>query len=66
MPRLSYNDMAHELAKLAYGKMDWLRRFSGDKTKRPDHEIETKRQELEVLQQAQSDYEKAAAKASAA
>lgn len=60
MTRLSHFDMAHEIGKLVYAKIDWLHRFSGGKLKRADHEIETKRRELAVLQQAQADYHKAA------
>lgn len=63
MSRLSSSDMAHELAKLVYGKIDWLHRFSTGKQRRGDHEIELKRRELAVLQQAKEDYERAAARA---
>jgi hypothetical protein len=60
MARLPYDEMAHELGKLVYGKLDWLQRFSSGKKKRTDHEIELKRRELSVLQQAQDDYKRAA------
>ncbi len=63
MNPLSYSDMAHELRLMVMSKLDWLSRFSDGKIKRPGHEIETKRRELGVLQQAQADYEKAAGKA---
>lgn len=63
MTRFSHDEMAHELAKLAYGKVDWLSRFSSGKNKRTDHEIELKRRELSVLQQAKEDYQKAAERA---
>lgn len=63
MTRIPRADMAHELGKLVYGKVDWLHRFSGGKQRRPDHEIELKRRELEVLQQAQADYQAAAERA---
>lgn len=63
MMRLTHTDMAHELGKLIYGKSDWLSRFSDGRNARPDHEIETKRHELTVLQQAQADYQRAAEKA---
>ena len=62
MTRLSHADMAHELSKLVYGRVDWLSRFSTGSQKRPDHEIELKRGELAVLQQAQEDYQRAAEK----
>lgn len=61
--RLTHAEMAHELGKLAYGKIDWLHRFSSGKLKRADNEIETKRRELTVLQQAKEDYQRAAEKA---
>lgn len=61
--RRSHADMAHELAKLVYGKIDWLHRFSAGKSKRSDPEIELKRRELEVLQQAKDDYQRASEKA---
>lgn len=63
MTRFSREEMAHELAKLAYGKADWLSRFSDGRNRRGDHEIELKRRELAVLQQAQEDYHKAAERA---
>lgn len=63
MTRLSHDEMAHELGKLCYGKVDWLHRFSSGKNKRTDHEIELKRRELSVLQQAKEDYQKAAERA---
>lgn len=61
--RFSYDEMAHELSKLSYGKADWLHRFASGKQKRGDHEIELKRRELAVLQQAREDYQKAAERA---
>jgi hypothetical protein len=63
MERLSHSEMAYELAKLVYGKLDWLSRFASGKNKRGDHEIELKRRELAVLQQAKDDYQKAAERA---
>jgi len=58
--RLSHTDMADELAKLIYSKTTWLADFSHGSRKRPDHEIEQKRRELAVLQQAYEDYSAAA------
>lgn len=52
--------MAYELDKQAKAKSDWLHSFSSGKQKRPDHEIETKRRELDVLRQAARDYHGAA------
>ena len=61
--RFSHEEMAYEISKLVYGKLDWLGRFSSGKSKRSDHEIELKRRELSVLQQAKDDYRKAAERA---
>lgn len=61
--RLSSAEMAYELAKMIYGKSDWLQRFAGGKNRRGDHEIDLKRRELTVLQQAKTDYERAAGRA---
>lgn len=58
--RLSHTDMADELAKLIYSKTTWLADFSHGARKRPDHEVEQKRRELTVLQQAFEDYSAAA------
>lgn len=63
MTRLTHDEMAHELSKLCYGKVDWLSRFSDGRNRRGDHEIELKRRELAVLQQAKEDYQKAAGRA---
>lgn len=65
MNRFTHDEMAFELGKLIYGKSEWLRRFSGGKDKRPDHDLETRRRERRVLEQARDDYT-AAAKRSAA
>jgi hypothetical protein len=61
--RITHTEMAYELAKLVYGKLDWLQRFASGKSKRGDHEIELKRRELAVLQQAKEDYQNAAERA---
>lgn len=58
--RRSHSDMAHELAKLVYGKVTWLHRFASGKDKRPDHDVERVRRERDVLLQAKDDYENAA------
>lgn len=57
MTRLPHDQMHVELTKMAVAKIDWLQRFSDGRDKRPDHEIETKRRELAVLQQAKDDYQ---------
>lgn len=48
--------MAFELDKLVYAKATWLADFAQGRNKRPDHEIEIKRREFDVLQQAAADY----------
>jgi hypothetical protein len=60
MTRIPNTDMAEELNKLVIGKATWLQEFSEGRRKRPDHEIETRWRELEVLKQAVSDYTAAA------
>lgn len=49
-------DMADALERMAHGKQFWLSDFGRGRRKRPDHEIEQKRQELTVLQQAAFEY----------
>lgn len=56
----SFAEMAEALERLAYGKAAWLSDFSAGKKKRPDHEIQSRRHELEVLRQAVTDYRRAA------
>lgn len=63
--RMDHEFMADEMDKIVYSKSTWLATFDHGPKKRPDHEIETKRRELEVLKQAASDY-RAAAQRSAA
>lgn len=58
--RISSQVMAYELDKQVKSKADWLETFSAGKQKRPDHEIETKRREFDVLRQAAGDYHAAA------
>ena len=58
--RFSHSFMADELDKLVYSKTVWLADFSQGHKKRPDHEIETRRRELDVLRQAAGDYRQAA------
>lgn len=60
MTRLPHDQMQIELTKMAVSKIDWLQRFSSGRDKRPEHEIDTKRRELSVLQQAKEDYQRAA------
>lgn len=60
MTRLTHDEMHIELTKMSVAKINWLRRFSDGRDKRPDHEIELKRRELAVLTQAKEDYQRAA------
>lgn len=62
MTRFTHEEMHIELTKMAVSKIDWLQKFSDGRDKRPDHEIELKRRELSVLQQAKEDYQRAAEK----
>jgi hypothetical protein len=52
--------MAEEIGKMVWSKRTWLDTFSSGTNRRPDHEVETRGRELEVLQQAEADYRRAA------
>lgn len=54
--RIPSLDMADAFDRMIYGKSCWLADFSQGKKKRPDHEIEEKRQDLAVLKQAAFEY----------
>jgi hypothetical protein len=58
--RFTHAEMAEELEKLLWSKATWLADFEGGKAKRPDWEIEIRRREHAVLQQAAADYRNAA------
>lgn len=60
--RISSAEMAYELDKMVYGKTCWLANFSQGSKKRPDHEIEHRRRELDVLRQAAFEYRASAEK----
>ena len=60
MSRFTHSEMAEEINKLVWSKQTWLDEFSTGAKRRPDHEIETRSRELEVLQQAEADYRLAA------
>lgn len=60
--RIPSIDMAEALDAMAYGKVTWLSDFSDGRNKRPDHEIEHKRRELDVLKQAAREYRASAEK----
>lgn len=57
---ITHSFMADEIDKLVYGKVSWLAEFTEGRNKRPDHEIEAKSRELEVLRKAAADYRRAA------
>ena len=63
--RLAHSEMAEELDKLVWSKATWLTEFRDGRGKRPEFEIETKRREHAVLQQAAADYRRAAQRKSA-
>lgn len=65
MQRFSHSEMQHEIEKMVWSKRAWLGAFSDGRTKRPDHEIETRTRELAVLEQAAEDYRAAAERKSA-
>lgn len=58
--RFTHAEMAEEIAKLVWSKQVWLDTFSKGAKRRPDHDIEARRRELAVLQQAEADYRSAA------
>ena len=58
--RLSFEDMADDLGKMAVSKAWWLEACSSGPKKRPDHELDIQRKHLKVLQQAAADYQRAA------
>jgi hypothetical protein len=58
--RLSHAEMAYELARQIASKASWLADFSNGPRKRPQHEINSKQEELRVLEQARDDYRRAA------
>ena len=58
--RISHATMAEELARLVGAKAKWLADFSSGPKRRPDWNIQITKRELRVLEQAQSDYRKAA------
>ncbi len=60
MSRIPHGDMSWELARLVGSKAHWLANFSSGRNKRPDWEIERRKEELRVLEQAQNDYRRAA------
>lgn len=63
--QFSHAEMAEEMSMLVWSKQTWLDDFGSGRNKRPDHEIQIKQRELEVLQQAEADYRKAAQRGAA-
>lgn len=62
-PRFTPAEMAHELDKLVYSKATWLADHGQGPRARPEHEIEIKRREKAVLEQAAAAYHKMAERA---
>lgn len=62
MSRIPSTEMAEELDRMAYAKGAWLGDFSQGRNRRPDHEIEQKSRELDVLRQAAFEYRASAEK----
>lgn len=62
--RIPSLEMADAFDRMIYGKVTWLSDFSHGHKKRPDHEIEQKRRELDVLNQAAFEYRASAERAS--
>lgn len=58
--RIPHGEMAEDLKRMADAKAGWLETFSHGAKKRPDGEIETQQQHLRILEQAESDYRRAA------
>lgn len=58
--RRSHEEMAERLERMMWSKQNWLDRCSSGQGKRPDFEIQTQRENLEVLTQAYRDYKNAA------
>lgn len=61
--RIPSLDMADEFDRMTYSKRTWLETFSHGSKKRPDHEIQDKRRELAVLEQAAFEYRASAERA---
>lgn len=61
----THAEMAEEIEKLVWSKATWLAECSEGKGKRGDWEIEIRRREMAVLQQAAGDYRRAAERRSA-
>ncbi|WP_430232179.1 hypothetical protein [Nitrosomonas communis] len=62
--RFTHAEMADEITKLVWSKQTWLDTFSSGAKRRPEHDIETRQLELQVLQQAEADYRQAAERTS--
>jgi len=58
--RIPHADMVSAIASQIAGKAKWLADFSSGPKKRPDNEIQAKRREMAVLEQARDDYRRAA------
>lgn len=63
MTRIPSLQMADEIDLMIYSKATWLADFAQGRNKRPDHEIEQKQRELDVLKQAAHEYRASADRA---
>lgn len=56
---ITYATKMDTVVGMIRSKMTWLETFSTGRSKRPDHEIEHKREEVAVLNEIAADYRKA-------
>lgn len=60
----SFREILDEVEKMIWSKRTWIESFSTGKSKRPDHEIETKTREVAVLERVATDYRRASGRQS--
>lgn len=56
---ITYTTKLDMVVGMIRSKMTWIETFSAGRSKRPDHEIEHKREEVAVLNEIAADYRKA-------
>lgn len=61
-----FSVLAHSFESQARAKQTWLQTFSSGRNKRPDYEIEQKREEMECLMEGASWFRRAAEREKAA
>ncbi|HEV7418209.1 MAG TPA: hypothetical protein VGN98_18830 [Tianweitania sediminis] len=54
--RIPADQMVHELERMVWSKRTWIADFGSGRNQRPQHEIDNKTREAEVLEQAVADY----------